>query len=152
MQATPNLGESLQQGGSVPGSIRQIPGGVSFNIARNLALLTGPSERGPLLISAVGDDQAGRSLLRCVETSGLCPDRISIISGCSTPSVSIIFGSDGDVAASVADVTLLETALTPQVVKQHSRALHTAAIIVIDADLSQATIEVRVCILLLKSS
>ena len=142
VQATPNPGEAQHQGSSAPGTVRQVPGGVSRNIAHDLVLLGGNSSAAPLLVSAVGDDAAGAALIRACEVLGLSTCGIETVPGGATPTVSMIFGGGGDVAASVADVALLEAALTPQVLRRHSAAISSARIVIIDADAGQITVEV----------
>ena len=146
LQATPEAGNVLHSGGSVPGNIRFVPGGVARNIAHNLAILgqiTGsPTLASPILIAAVGDDAAGSSLIESCEHIGINIDGVMIVPGGATPSVSIIFDGQGDVAASVADVNLLETAITPQILMEHRRRIQGSFCVLIDGDLSQKAVEV----------
>lgn len=144
LQAFPIAGEKLHKGGSVPGVIKHVPGGVSGNIARVLAMISSHIRGGttPFIISAVGDDPPGAGVLGALKSSGVCTDGVITVFKGITPSVSIIFSSDGDVAASVADTGMLEVALTPSVLHRYGRALGNAKIVVVDADLSKQTIEV----------
>ena len=48
----------------------------------------------------------------------------------------------GDVAASVADVTLLERQLTPAALQAHRSAVQTASLVMLDANLSPGTLQV----------
>jgi pseudouridine kinase len=142
IQAMPAPGQVLTPGGSVPGRVEIIPGGVSRNIAHSLALLLRSSPRLPpplpLLISAVGDDAAGAALLAGWADFGLSTAGIERVPGARTPSVSVIFdAATGDVAASVADVALLERELTPDRLARHRRALQAAQIVLVDGDLSE---------------
>lgn len=61
LQARPGSVD-LQRGGSVPGSVRQVPGGVGRNIAEAISLLTPASQPAPMFISLVGNDTAGNFL------------------------------------------------------------------------------------------
>jgi len=68
IQAWPAV--ATRAGTTVPGVVKQLPGGVARNIAAVLAALLHPS-RGPLplVVSALGDDSPGQLLLahlRCV--------------------------------------------------------------------------------------
>lgn len=134
----------------MPGTINLTPGGVCRNIAHDISLILSHSVP-LLLITVVADDANGRALAHhCKQTLGAHSARgIHIV--CSshtrtrTPSVSIILNSSGDVAACVADVDLLETALTPELVAEHhSEDIRTSFCVVVDGDLSQDVIE-RVC-------
>ncbi len=60
IQAQPSTSADVRHGGSVPGTIRQTSGGVGRNICEALARLV-PTQ--PLLISVIGNDEAGRTLL-----------------------------------------------------------------------------------------
>jgi len=54
----------------------------------------------------------------------------------ATPSVSIIFDSAGEVAASVADVAALESHLTAAALRSYSDQIRTARLLVIDGNLT----------------
>ena len=61
------------------------------------------------------------------------------------------YTAGGDVAASVADVTLLERQLTPAALQAHRSAVQAASLVMLDANLSPGTLQVlaatvqRVC-------
>lgn len=57
--------------------------------------------------------------------------------------VAVVFDRSGEVAACVADVALLETALTPDLLRQgFSQQIGAAPLVVLDGNLSAAAIEV----------
>jgi len=64
------------------------------------------------------------------------------VSGSSTPTVAVVFDGSGEVAACVADVGLLEMALTPAVLRQHRGVLSAAPVVMVDGNLSPAAIKV----------
>lgn len=74
LQAHPSGPADVARGGSVPGRVSQSPGGVARNVAEALTRLLAsagcPPARLPLLVSAVGDDLAGRTLLAAWEALG----------------------------------------------------------------------------------
>jgi sugar/nucleoside kinase (ribokinase family) len=141
LQASPAPGApSFHQGGSIPGSVRFVPGGVARNIAHDLALL-GRGTHPLLLLTAVGDDAAGAALKASWQAMKLPTRGIHTVSGGATPTVSIIFDGRGDVAASMADVALLETALTPAVLQRFSAYIRASDVVLLDGDLSEAAIE-----------
>lgn len=144
MQAAPFSGRVATPGSSVPGRIRFIPGGVARNIAHSLLLLAASEGRpSPVLLSAVGDDDAGKALLHHWKSLGGDIRAIYVIEGAMTPTVSIIFGSTGDVAASVADVAMLETELSQHRIAAHAETFKAAKVVLIDGDMSKCAIEVR---------
>ena len=74
--------ESLNYADSNPGKIKFTPGGVGRNIAQNLALLGNKS----WLLSAVGSDFYGQSLLTQTNQSGVYVDKCLIVPGENTSS------------------------------------------------------------------
>lgn len=60
IQAQPSTSADVRMGGSVPGTVTQTSGGVGRNICECLARLIRPA---PLFISAIGNDDAGKTLL-----------------------------------------------------------------------------------------
>eukprot|EP00889_Picochlorum_renovo_P006580 jgi/Picre1/33610/NNA_001090.t1 len=98
------------------------------------------------LISAVGDDEAGKDLIKMCQANNISTRGVSRIpNGPRTASVVIVFDGSGDVAYSVADVDIVERFLTPDLV---SRSIHPSlglgGILVLDGDLDQASI-LRAC-------
>ncbi len=67
--------ESLNYADSNPGKIKFTPGGVGRNIAQNLALLGNKA----WLLSAVGSDFYGQSLLTQTNQSGVYVDKCLIV-------------------------------------------------------------------------
>ncbi len=124
-----------------------MPGGVARNIAHSLVLLANSEKTAasrqielPLLITAVGDDAAGKSLIdSCLQLKMDTKGIISVPGG-ATPCVSIIFDGSGDVAASVADVRVLETHLTASELQPYTQDIETSYSVLIDGDLSQDAI------------
>lgn len=98
-QARPGGDLDLQRGGSVPGHIQQVCGGVARNVAECLGLLcrTDPhaahdrSMQLPLLISVLGKDAAGEVLLAHWTAAGLPTQGIRCLPGIPTPCVAAIF-------------------------------------------------------------
>ena len=169
-------------------------GGVARNVAEALAHLLKSSSQQvaaahslvepeplplPLLVSAVGDDVAGGTLLQHWRSSGwvcccipihaiqsptlaavashqprltacafscrLSTAGISQIAGASTPTVAVVFDRQGDVAASVADVALMEQpgVLLP-LLRQPAvaSALSAASVVMLDGNLPSPVLEV----------
>ena len=96
-----------------------------------------------MLITAVGDDAAAQTLIASCHALGMSTRGVLSLPHATSPSVSILFNSDGDVAAAVADVDLLERALTPAVLRQYQADIQTSFCVLIDGDLSQNAVEVN---------
>lgn len=60
-----------------------------------------------------------------------------------TPTVAVVFDRSGEVAACVADVGLLEEALTPRALAAHAQSIAAAPVLMLDGNMSEAAIEVR---------
>ncbi|EIE24488.1 Ribokinase-like protein [Coccomyxa subellipsoidea C-169] len=143
VQAKPSTNADVYRGGSVPGKVQQTPGGVARNICECLARLcnsdplpaSARARLKPLLVSVLGQDQAGDMLLSHLQSLGLPTHAIHRVPGATTPSVSIIFDRGGEVAASVADVGALEERL-PAVLRQHTADIQSAPLVMLDGNLS----------------
>eukprot|EP00887_Chlorella_sp_A99_P004169 scaffold23.g4169.t1 len=170
LQAVPTGAADVMSGGSVPGRVTQSPGGVARNVAESLAALLrsaaagstsssgDPSsnsdsralqqllfdEQGLLLVSAVGDDLAGRALLQHWQSLGLTTAGIQQVPADATPTVAVVFNKAGEVAACVADVALLEAAFTPRLLLRSplvAASLAGTPLLMLDGNLPAATIE-----------
>ncbi len=84
---------------SNPGRIRCAPGGVARNVAENLARL-GNTAR---LLTAVGDDLYGRSLLDATRNAGVDVSSSWVLAGEATSTYLSLHGPDGDMAVAVND-------------------------------------------------
>ncbi|KDD75395.1 hypothetical protein H632_c704p0, partial [Helicosporidium sp. ATCC 50920] len=137
--------QSLLPGGSVPGCVRQCPGGVGRNIAAALGTLIGWSPDplpAPRLVSLVGNDAAGDTLVRSCASAGVAADLVRVVPLARSPTVAVVLDGAGDVAVSVADVGLMESAeaLTWIRAPAVARALSQASWVVLDANLSAEAI------------
>jgi len=113
-------------GDSNPGRVRSAPGGVARNVAENLARL-GHDTR---LVSAVGDDSAGRSLLEATQRAGVDVQGCWVLTGEATPTYVSLHGPDGHLEIAVNDMRILEC-ITPEKLATHAdRARHAAALVV----------------------
>ena len=134
--ARPSPGQPLRRGSSTPGRIIQTPGGVGRNIAEGILRVSPPGVEAPLLISAVGDDLAGRALIGAWTDLGASPDAIRIRVGAATPVVAAVLDGEGEVAASVADTVTAERDIDPSWIANHARRIANAAAVVLDGNCS----------------
>jgi pseudouridine kinase len=123
--------EPLQSGTSMPGRVRVSVGGVGRNIAENLARLGLPTT----LLSAVGDDEAGRHLLAQARRSGVNVDHVLVNSEHATAAYLAVLDHQGNLAVSVADMGIT-AAVTPRYLYHRRRWLRQASMVAIDANLS----------------
>lgn len=94
---------------STPGRIRCAPGGVARNVAENLARLG----RDVRLVSVVGDDLYGTSLLESTRRAGVDVQACQVLAGQASATYLSLHGADGDMALALNDMAILEQ-LTPE--------------------------------------
>ena len=126
---------ALRERDSNPGQISVRPGGVGFNIARNLALL---GEQVTML-SAVGEDEYAPRIRRECRRYGVADDAVRIVPGERTSVYLYIAGPDGDMALAVNDMAVTERIDGDYLATQADR-LQTADAVVVDANLTEETL------------
>ncbi|MDR3513556.1 MAG: winged helix-turn-helix transcriptional regulator [Caulobacteraceae bacterium] len=97
--------EPLQQGTSNPVTSRRSFGGVARNVAETLARLGAPSS----LISVVGDDGSGHSLVRHLQSCGVDTTRVLMVSGYATAEYAAILNADNELALGIADMEIFDS-------------------------------------------
>ncbi len=95
----------MRQGSDMPGRITQLPGGVALNIGMALARFG----LRPALLSAVGRDAEGDTLIQACETRGLITEYIYRSDDLPTDKYMAVEGANGLIAA-IADAHSLEAA------------------------------------------
>jgi len=125
----------LALGDSNPGSIRYAPGGVARNVAENLARL-GHRTR---LLSAVGDDAAGHSLLQATAAAGVDVGGCAVLAGQATSSYLSVHDADGDMCVAVNDMRIADS-ITPGLLAPYAEDLAAASALLFDCNVSEATL------------
>lgn len=125
----------LNYADSNPGKIRFTPGGVGRNIAHNIALLGKSS----WLLTAVGDDFYGKSLLMQTELSGVHVDKCLKVSDESTSSYLSLLDNTGEMLVAINDMSISEC-LSPEFLAQHREFIRGARVIVVDCNISEAAL------------
>ncbi len=120
---------------STPGRIRCAPGGVARNVAENLARL-GHAVR---LVSVVGDDLYGASLLESTRRAGVDVQACQVLPQQATSTYLSLHGPDGDMALALNDMAILEQ-ITPEFLAAHQPWLRHAGAVLLDCNLPQATL------------
>jgi len=126
----------IQAGASIPGAIRVSVGGVSRNIAENLARL---GER-VVLLSAVGDDGSGRRILHQAAECGIDVSHVLVVAGLHTAAYLAVLDETGSLAMSIDDMAITGKLITPAVIYRHRALFRDARMIVLDTNLSPATL------------
>ncbi|TDR73083.1 PfkB family carbohydrate kinase [Paludibacterium purpuratum] len=116
---------------SNPGRVSCSPGGVARNIAENLARLGADCR----LISCVGDDLYGRSLLEATQRSGVDVRPCLVLPDAVTSTYLSIHGPDGDMSIAINDMEILARLDAGTLAPQRELVRH-AGLIVADTNLS----------------
>ena len=129
--------DRFHQGGVNAGRVRITPGGTARNIAENLARLDVPTR----LLTAVGDDEQGRLLVRHTRDTGVLLDDDDLVVDPDRPSGSYLalLGDDGQLIGAIDDTSIMR-AITPRDIHQWHRTIRDSAMVVVDATLRPQTI------------
>ncbi len=100
--------EPLIAGTSNPATSVRAYGGVARNVAENLARLDVPTT----LVSAVGDDESGRGLMRALQLLGVDVSGVSISAAHGTAEYAAVLQPDNGLAFGIADMAVFETLTT----------------------------------------
>ena len=128
--------QTIQAGTSTPGSIRVSVGGVGRNIAENLARLGEPV----VLLSAVGDDGSGRRILQQAAECDIDTSHMIVDSEHHTAAYLAVLDDTGNAVMSIDDMGINRTLITPDFVYRRRSLFRDARMIVVDANLSTATL------------
>lgn len=138
---------------SNPGTVSSSVGGVGFNI--NLACELGlqaahaskagsnphgdtQSRKQTRLVSTIGDDFAGQSILEQIRAQNMDSDGLLIQQGASTAQYSSIHGSDGSLVVACADMAIVEGDISRHIQAEIERA--SPRWVVLDCNLSQSVL------------
>ena len=94
---------TMRLGHDVPGRITRLAGGVAYNIAQELTRLN----LTPILLTSVGKDDAGRTLLNHCAKMGMVTEHVHVSATLSTDAYMAIEAENGLIAA-IADAHSLE--------------------------------------------
>ena len=126
----------LHHGASSPGLVRHSVGGVARNVAENLARL-GVSVA---LMTAIGDDAIGQTVLREAREVGIDTSLSIIVEGGRTGAYLAVLDSSGALHAAVHDMAILD-AISPRYIHDQRKLIAEAAMVVVDANLTPAALE-----------
>ena len=123
---------SLNYADSNPGKIKFTPGGVGRNIAHNLALLGKDS----WLLTAVGNDFYGQSLLAQTNQSGVHVEKCLIVAGENTSSYLSLLDNTGEMLVAINDMSITDH-ISADFLSQHRDFIRAAKVIVADCNISE---------------
>ena len=125
----------VRPGSSNPATARETFGGVARNVAENLARCGVPVQ----LLSAVGQDAAGRALLDDAAHAGINVHAVQSIDSTLTGSYTAVLDTDGSLYVALAHMDLCES-LTPDWLAQWAGLCRAAGLVVADLNLPAATL------------
>ncbi|HET8614677.1 MAG TPA: PfkB family carbohydrate kinase [Actinomycetales bacterium] len=128
--------ERLQPGTSNPGTGSMSAGGVGRNIAENLARLGTRT----VLVSSVGRDAAGETVLAQSAAAGVVLDHVHRTDGATGTYVALL-DDDGELVAAVSDMAAADE-LGPDQVDAVRDVIASAALVVVDGNLPPAAVDV----------
>lgn len=123
---------SLNYADSNPGRIKFTPGGVGRNIAHNLALLG----KNSWLVTAVGKDFYGESLLAQIRQAGVHVDKCLLVPGENTSCYLSLLDNTGEMLVAINDMSIAEH-ISVSFLAQHSAFIRGASAIVVDCNISE---------------
>ncbi|TVR19699.1 MAG: ribokinase [Anaerolineaceae bacterium] len=123
---TPNLGR-----------VRNSVGGVARNIAENLARLEVPT----VLLTAVGQDSAGRRVLRACGRAGIKVDSVRQVADGRTGTYMALLRPDRQLHVAISDFEITD-AIDPDYVRAYEPLFYEARMVVVDATLQPETLAV----------
>ena len=127
---------AIQPGTSNPASIRASLGGSARNVAENLARLGQPVS----LISAVGNDRSGREILAQAKRAGVDVSACLRSKSLPTGSYMGVLNALGGLEFAADDMRVISQ-ITPAHLRSHEKLIDHAAVIVLDANLPEDTLE-----------
>ena len=120
---------------SNPGTVTMTPGGVGRNVAENLARLGTPVR----LVAAVGRDDPGERLLAETAAAGVDVEHV-VRTDQPTGTYVAVLGADGELVVAVSDMAGTDR-LLPDDVRRVEPLVAAAAVLVLDGNLSTATLD-----------
>ena len=132
----------LTLGTSTPGQVRVSVGGVARNIADNLTRLGVET----VLLSAIGAGASGQQILANAEEVGINIENCIVTDQYRTSAYLALLDESGNLVMSVDDMEIMGC-ITPAVIENQRDLIKDAAVVVIDSNLSQPTIDAlfKVC-------
>ncbi len=121
---------------SNPGTIRLSPGGVGRNIAENLARLQISTK----LLSVLGDDANGHSILKDSKDAGIDMKHCLVLKNRTTSTYLSILNPQGGLEIALSDMSILEE-MTNQVLDKNSQLIENSKLLVLDTNLPQSFLE-----------
>ena len=127
---------TLKMGTSNPARQDESFGGVARNIAENLARLATPVS----LITVIGDDSSGKSLLEHAEKAGIDTRGTLRLQGICTGTYTAVLDDHGEMMLALADMALYDS-LTPEFLATRQPQRAVAALTVADMNLPIETLQ-----------
>lgn len=122
---------------SIPGHIRSSLGGVARNIAENLVRL----EVETVLVTVVGDDEAGERILGHAAGRGIDITEALVVEGAHTGAYMVLLDKNGALDVAIDDMKIMDH-LTPGYLLNRQYLFDDASMVAIDANLTPDVLQV----------
>ncbi len=126
----------LERGTSNPGKITSSFGGTARNFSENLARLG----QEVTLLSTIGKDQMGRQLLKFTQKAGVNTDYMIKTKEYATGSYLAVVNQEGELQFGMDDIRSSEL-MTPEYLEEHVHLFEEAALLFLDANLREDSLE-----------
>jgi pseudouridine kinase len=126
---------SIVPGTSNAGHVRRSLGGVARNLAENLARL----DVAVKLLTAVGDDEAGRQIMQQAADCGIDVTPSLVVADGRTGAYLAVVDDSGGLSVAIDDMGIVES-ITPRYLSDRRRLFADASMVAIDANLSPAAL------------
>lgn len=127
---------AISEGTSNPGKLRMAQGGVSRNVAENLAQLG----MDVILLTAVGDDIEGETLLQAAAAAGIDPGHAIRVPDGRTGAYLAVLDQQGNLLLGLDDLDVIK-AITPAYIRNKRALFKHASAVFMDANLSARTMK-----------
>lgn len=126
---------SLNMNDSNPGIISMSAGGVARNIAENLALL----KYDCYLLTVIGNDDFGNTLINNAKEVGINTNRILKLDDEKTSAYLSIVDENGEMISAINDMSIVDN-ITPEYIEHHSKIIQKANVIILDTNITEKTL------------
>lgn len=128
-------GDCIRAKDSNPGIVHACPGGVARNVAENLARLGADCR----LVTAIGDDQPGETLMRSGRAAGIDMQHVVRPHNGRTSTYVSVLDNDGEMQVAISDMRIIDE-LGPDRLRALEPMMKQAALVVLDTNLSETAI------------
>lgn len=125
----------LEPGTSNPAHIRSTRGGTARNVAENLGRLGADV----VLVSAIGDDATGQTLMVDTASAGVDISHVKVVAGARTGGYMALLEVDGTLSVALDDTAVME-AISPEYLEENRALFANADLVMVDGGVTPAAL------------